>query len=173
MIVVLTAIAGGLFFVNLYAVVAEQLAEARPMTLAALFAGLAVATNLGSFFGGFGSMFVGSGLGGLPSSPGFLLSLILDAVLMALVAGALAIAFTLDREPAAPRLGAPKPARALLLLAAVTAPLCLIANLQTDLSAAPPIPSSSPCTPASPRECSSWCSPPSSPSLRWAPALRC
>ncbi len=134
-IVVLLAVAGRLFFPNLYAVVAEQLAEARPMTLAALFAGLAAATNLGSFFGGFGAMFVGSALGG--SSSGFLLSLILAAVLMTLVTGALAVAFALDREPAAPRPGAPKPVRALLLLAAVTAPLCLIANLQKDLPPAP------------------------------------
>jgi MFS family permease len=140
MIVVLMALAGALFFVNLYAVVAEQLTEARPMTLAALFAGLSVAANIGSFGGGFGSVFVGSGLGGSPSSSGFLLSLLLDAVLMALVTGALAVAFALDRGPAAPRPGTPKPARALLLLAAVTVPLCLIANLQKDLSPTPPDP---------------------------------
>ena len=139
-IVVLMATAGALFFVNLYAVVADQLAEARPMTLAALFAGLSVAANVGSFGGGFGSVFVIGGLGGTASSSGFVVSLILDAVLMALVAVALAFAFALDREPAAPRPGVPKPARALLLLAAVTAPLCLIANLEKDLSPTPPDP---------------------------------
>lgn len=120
-IVVVWAVAKGLFLANLYTVAVEQLAGARPMTLAALFASLTVAVNVGAFCGPL--------LTGLSRGVSFAFGFFCHAALMVIAAGATTIVFVLDRAPPPPLAAAPRPARALLLLAAVAAPLYLIAEL--------------------------------------------
>lgn len=129
-IVLVWAVAKGLFLANLYTVAAEQFAEARPMTLVAFFASLALASNLGATGG---PVFVALFL-----RASFAAGLFSNAVIMALAAGATTIVFVLvpDRAPT-PRLpAASRPVLALLILAAAAAPLFLIGELPAGSSEA-------------------------------------
>jgi hypothetical protein len=128
LIVLVWAVAKGLFFANLYTVAAEQFAGARPMTLVACFASLTLAMNLGATGGPlFAALFYRAT---------FAAGLFSNAAIMALAAGATTIVFVLDRAPTPPLPAAPRPALALLVVAAAAAPLTLIAELQAAVSEA-------------------------------------
>jgi len=120
-IVVFWAVANGLLLSNLYPLAAELLAEARPMTLAALFSIVSVAIQVGSFSGPL--------ITGLLRQVSITACLLFAAMVMALAAGALTLLLVLDREPIAPVPVVPRPALAVLLLAAVLLPHYLISNL--------------------------------------------
>jgi MFS family permease len=130
-IVVLWAVATGLLLSNLFPLAADLLQEARPMTLAALFSVVLIAIDVGSFTGPL--------VAGLLRKNSFGAPLLVDAMVMALAAGAMTIVLVLDRdrghdresEPVAPTPVVPRPAIAVLLLAAAITPQYLISNLST------------------------------------------